>query len=159
MLYLVAALEFLDHFLVLMPFRFHGFDGLVNMRVKDLALALNRSEPRPFQHIEQFPVNQLHARVKLFGNIFLAMFETPFERIQRRKQSSNQAHRCMLKEIFLFTLNTFAHILQLGLLANQALKKLLFLAQQLPVSCRQVGGKVCSAASFRIDSTILRSAG
>ena len=65
------------------------------------------------------------------GTVRVAVRERAVEPVQHRQQSANQVGRRVLQELFLLALNALAKVIELGLLAQQAVVKLRLLLLEL----------------------------
>ena len=95
----------------------HPADGIVQVRVKDLAFCLNFFDSHLGQDRKHIVMCQLHAPQKLL--IAATDAEGTFQRIQDRQQIGDTFDFCRQTNLFLFTDSPFAVVVKFSDLAQQ----------------------------------------
>src|SRR5437879_2987644 len=131
--------------------RFHPLDRLMVVRVKELSFGLDRREAGASEDVKELAVNQFHPPVELLGDALVAVLQGALETVERGKQRAYQVCGGVLQELILLTLHPLAEILELGLLAQQTLMKLLLFGRHFFVGGGEVSRSLDRRGRSRVD--------
>src|SRR5579863_7403264 len=129
LLQLVAALQLLDDLVVAALRILDRLHGLVDARIKRLALRLDRRQSGAPEHLEHLAVDEFDSLSVLLRDSGIAVLERALEAIKRGQQRAHQVRRRVLLELF---------VLELGLLAQQPFVQIALLRDSLFVSRGQL---------------------